>query len=108
MALCYDQEDRFRVSDMDLWQHAKETMDDRDEVLARSLGFDRCQQCGEWFHQDMEGWVDCLRCGRHCPACAELVEWEWCDICGLNYCQDCYGDDATFVCDVCLTGTWDD
>lgn len=85
----------------DIWQYAKEKIGRMDLEMARSLGFDHCQQCGEWFHLGKEGWLDCLECGRHCPTCAESVDWEWCPECGLHYCRLCVGGADDFACAVC-------
>jgi hypothetical protein len=90
---------------MDIWQHAKKAIARQDLELARSLGFDSCQKCDEWFHLEEIGWVDCVGCGRHCQTCADQVEWEWCDKCGLHTCQECLGHSDRFVCQVCLIET---
>jgi hypothetical protein len=86
---------------MDIWQRARRAVENKDLALARSLGFDGCQQCGEWFRLDGEEWRDCVGCGRHCGDCAEAVSWEWCVDCGHHYCLPCAGTDTTFNCPVC-------
>ena len=85
----------------DIWQHAKEKIGRMDLEMARSLGFDHCQRCDEWFHRGKEGWLDCVECGPYCPTCAESIDWEWCAECGLYYCQSCVSGAEDFVCDVC-------
>jgi hypothetical protein len=86
----------------DIWQHAKDNIDRKDLEMAWSLGFEYCQGCGEWFHMGKEGWEDCVLCGRYCPTCASSLDWEWCEECGLIYCNSCYGDAETFTCEVCM------
>ena len=88
---------------MDIWQQARRAVERKDLVTARSLGFDSCQRCGEWFQLAGEEWRDCVGCGRHCQACAGGLEWEWCIDCGHYYCQICASDPA-FSCPVCQTG----
>jgi hypothetical protein len=86
---------------MDIWQHAEKATDAKDRQNLLALGFDQCDKCGEWFHQGEDEWADCVSCGRHCPSCADEVEWEWCEGCGLFYCQDCFTENDPFYCQVC-------
>ncbi|MGD2078144.1 MAG: hypothetical protein PVH18_07155 [Chloroflexota bacterium] len=86
---------------MDLWQNVRRAVESKDLALARALGFDNCQQCGEWFRLAGEDWRDCTSCGRHCPACAEAVAWQWCADCGHYTCLNCAGDGLSPDCPVC-------
>jgi hypothetical protein len=90
---------------MDLWHKARRAVKSQDLATARSLGFDNCQQCGDWFQLAAEEWRDCVSCGRHCQACAESVAWDWCADCGHHYCQVCIGDKKSFSCPVCQIET---
>jgi hypothetical protein len=87
--------------DPDLWQFAKDKVKRKELQLALALGFDRCEQCGEWFHHEPEDWVDCAGCGRYCTSCADLVTWVSCDTCSFTYCQSCHNSGNSFVCPVC-------
>lgn len=87
---------------MDIWQRARDKVERSDLETAWSLGFDTCQQCGDWFSLGTEGWEDCVECGRQCPSCAETVGWEWCEGCGLTYCHSCIEDADSFSCAVCM------
>lgn len=87
---------------MDLWHKAKRAVESKDLFMARSLGFDNCQQCGEWFQLAGEDWRDCSGCGRHCQSCAESVAWEWCADCGHHYCRICTFGNPSFSCPVCM------
>ena len=87
---------------MDIWQRARDKVERSDLETAWSLGFDSCQQCGDWFSLGTEGWEDCVECGRYCPTCAETVGWEWCEGCGLTYCHSCIRDAEDFSCEVCM------
>jgi len=86
---------------MDIWQFARKSLSREDVEQAHALGFDRCQQCDEWFHMAAEGWADCVRCGRHCPTCADELNWNWCDKCGLHTCQNCVEIGESNYCEVC-------
>lgn len=88
----------------DIWHKAKRALENQDLATARALGFDNCQQCGEWFQLAAEGWRDCTGCGRHCPACAESVAWQWCPDCGHYTCQECAGEDQCPVCQMAAAG----
>ena len=86
---------------MDIWQRAQGMIEKSDQQKAWSLGFFICQQCGEWFSLSSEGWEDCVACGSHCPACADSISWQSCEICGFTYCESCFSDADSFTCAVC-------
>jgi hypothetical protein len=89
-------------SNKDLWEYARRAVEQRDLETARALGFERCNQCEEWFHRQDDDMVDCANCGWYCPDCAEGVAWDWCDKCGLIYCQSCSeGPYGRFACTLC-------
>ena len=85
----------------DLWHRARRDLESKDLAMARSLGFDSCQRCGQWFQQASEEWRDCVGCGRHCQTCAEDVGWLWCADCGHHTCQRCADDSLSIFCTVC-------
>jgi hypothetical protein len=85
----------------DIWERARRALASKDLATVRALGFDSCQQCGEWFQLAGEEWRDCISCGRHCQNCAESKAWEWCADCGHYTCLSCAGDGRSFTCPVC-------
>jgi len=48
----------------DLWEFARRAVEQRDLKTAEALGFERCNQCGEWFHRQGDDMVDCAGWGR--------------------------------------------
>jgi hypothetical protein len=94
----------FTMDDLkqDLWEYARRAVEQKDLETAEALGFERCNQCEEWFHRQDDDMVDCAGCGWYCPDCAEDVAWDWCDRCGLVYCEGCAGGwNNPFTCTLC-------
>ena len=88
--------------EQDIWDFARQAVERKDIEAARALGFERCNQCQEWFHCQDDEMVDCAGCGWYCPDCAEGVEWDWCGKCGLVYCGVCSGGgNGRFSCTLC-------
>lgn len=87
---------------MEIWQLARDKVERSDLETAWSLGFDSCQQCGDWFSLGKDGWEDCVECGRYCQNCAEAIDWECCEECGFTYCRSCIEETNEATCSVCL------
>jgi hypothetical protein len=89
-------------SKKDIWEFARQAVERKDNETVWALGFERWNQCEEWFHREDDEMVDCAGCGWFCPQCAEGVAWDWCDKCGLVYCESCSaGTNGRFACQLC-------